>query len=115
MRRRRLRRSSVLNRDLEKAQELELRWHDLTPTSVTSFETLTGPDLKALNTFADPKKVIPQTSGEAEGGVDDDGAVAGAVVFGDDFGALREKWRGVVVRETLTPAHDDLGIAERGV
>ena len=51
----------VLNRDLEKARELELRWHDLTPTSVTSFETLTGPDLKALNTFAEPKKVIPQS------------------------------------------------------
>jgi len=51
----------VLNRDLEKPRDLELRWHDLTPTSVTAFETLTGPDLKALNTFAEPKKVVPQS------------------------------------------------------
>jgi alpha-L-arabinofuranosidase len=51
----------VLNRDLEKEQELELNWHDLTPTRVIGFETITGNDLKALNTFADPKKVVPQT------------------------------------------------------
>ncbi len=49
----------VLNRDLEKPRELELVWHDLTPTSVVSFETLTGKDLKAGNTFADPNKVVP--------------------------------------------------------
>lgn len=51
----------VLNRDLAKERELEIVWRDLTPTGVTTFETLTGPDLKALNTFADPKKVMPQT------------------------------------------------------
>jgi alpha-N-arabinofuranosidase len=51
----------VLNRDIEKPRDLELRWHDLTPTSVAAFETLTGPDLKALNTFAEPRKVTPQT------------------------------------------------------
>ncbi|HEY6489835.1 MAG: alpha-N-arabinofuranosidase [Terracidiphilus sp.] len=51
----------VLNRDLEKARDLEIVWQDLTPTAVNAFETMTGPDLKALNTFADPKKVIPQT------------------------------------------------------
>jgi alpha-N-arabinofuranosidase len=51
----------VLNRDLEKPQDLEITWHDLTPTRVTAFETITGSDLKALNTFADPKRVIPQT------------------------------------------------------
>ena len=51
----------VLNRDLENEQELELNWHDLTPTRVIGFETITGNDLKALNTFADPKKVVPQT------------------------------------------------------
>jgi alpha-N-arabinofuranosidase len=50
----------VLNRDLEKAQDLEITWHDLTPTSVTAFETVTGPDLKAVNTFADPNRVTPQ-------------------------------------------------------
>ena len=51
----------VLNRDLEKPQDLEITWHDLTPTSVTAFETITGSDLKAVNTFADPKRVMPQT------------------------------------------------------
>ena len=51
----------VLNRDLENEQELELNWHDLTPSKVIGFETITGKDLKALNTFADPKKVVPQT------------------------------------------------------
>ena len=35
--------------------------HDLTPSKVVSFDTITGNDLKALNTFADPKKVVPQT------------------------------------------------------
>jgi alpha-N-arabinofuranosidase len=50
----------VLNRDLEKPRNLELVWHDLTPSSVTSFETITGADLKAGNTFAEPRRVIPQ-------------------------------------------------------
>jgi alpha-L-arabinofuranosidase len=27
---------------------------------VITFETITGSDLKALNTFADPKRVLPQ-------------------------------------------------------
>lgn len=51
----------VLNRDLQNEQELEIDWHDLTPASVKTFATVTGNDLKALNTFADPKKVVPQT------------------------------------------------------
>jgi len=51
----------VLNRDLENEQELELNWHDLTPSRVIGFETITGNDLKALNTFSDPKRVVPQT------------------------------------------------------
>jgi alpha-N-arabinofuranosidase len=51
----------MLNRDLQKEQELEINWHDLTPAKVLGFETITGNDLKALNTFADPKKVAPQT------------------------------------------------------
>ena len=32
----------------------------LTPTVRQTFETLTGPDLKALNTFEQPNKVVPQ-------------------------------------------------------
>ena len=50
----------ALNRDLEKSRTLEIAWHDLTPSSVIAFETITGPDLKAINTFADPKRVLPQ-------------------------------------------------------
>jgi alpha-L-arabinofuranosidase len=51
----------VMNRDIQNEQELEIDWHDLSPTKVLTFETITGPDLKAGNTFADPKKVVPQT------------------------------------------------------
>ena len=50
----------VLNRDLEKPRPLEIVWHDLTPSSVVSFETITGSDLKAINTFATPTRVVPQ-------------------------------------------------------
>ena len=50
----------VLNRDLEKPRTLEIAWRDLTPSSVMAFETISGPDLKAINTFADPKRVVPQ-------------------------------------------------------
>ncbi len=51
----------MLNRDLQKPQDVEIVWHDLTPTAVHAFQTMTGPDLKAGNTFADPKRVTPQT------------------------------------------------------
>jgi len=51
----------VLNRDLQNARDLEINWRDMTPARVTAFETITGSDLKALNTFADPKHVVPQT------------------------------------------------------
>jgi alpha-L-arabinofuranosidase len=30
------------------------------PTRVLACETLTGADLKAFNTFADPRRVVPQ-------------------------------------------------------
>jgi alpha-L-arabinofuranosidase len=50
----------ILNRDLEKSQTLDINWHDLSPTKVMAFETITGPDLKVINTFADPTKVVPQ-------------------------------------------------------
>jgi alpha-N-arabinofuranosidase len=51
----------VLNRDLERARDLQVTWHDLAPKGVTAFETITGTDLKAINTFADPQRVQPQT------------------------------------------------------
>jgi alpha-L-arabinofuranosidase len=50
----------MLNRDLENERELVLDWHDLTPSRVLACETLTGTDLKAFNTFEDPKRVVPR-------------------------------------------------------
>jgi alpha-N-arabinofuranosidase len=50
----------MLNRDIEKPQDVELAWRDITPSAVTTFQTMTGPDLKALNTFEQPNKVVPQ-------------------------------------------------------
>ena len=51
----------LFNRNLEKAQDVELIWRDATPGAVKQFLTITGPDLKAGNTFSDPKRVMPQT------------------------------------------------------
>jgi alpha-N-arabinofuranosidase len=50
----------VLNRDLENERELRLDWLDPVPTRVLACETLTGPDLKAINTFQQPDRVMPQ-------------------------------------------------------
>ncbi len=50
----------MLNRDLEGERELVLEWRDPAPSRVLTCETLTGPDLKAVNTFEQPKRVVPQ-------------------------------------------------------
>src|SRR4029079_3984455 len=50
----------VLNRRLDSEPELILEWQDPLPKRVLACETLTGPDLKAFNTFEDPKRVIPK-------------------------------------------------------
>jgi alpha-L-arabinofuranosidase len=50
----------MLNRDLEGERELVVEWKDMTPTRVLACETLTGPDLKAFNTFDEPTRVAPQ-------------------------------------------------------
>jgi len=50
----------ILNRDLESERELVLDFQDPAPTRVVSCETITGPDLKAVNTFAQPRNVVPQ-------------------------------------------------------
>ena len=50
----------MLNRDLESERELVLEWRDPTPTRVLACETLTGPDLKAFNTFEQPQRVVPR-------------------------------------------------------
>jgi alpha-N-arabinofuranosidase len=49
----------LLNRDLESEREVVVDWRDLTPTRVLACETLTGPDLKAFNTFERPTVVAP--------------------------------------------------------
>ena len=50
----------MLNRDLDGERELVLEWRDVTPTRVLACETLTGTDLKAFNTFEQPRRVAPQ-------------------------------------------------------
>jgi len=50
----------VLNRDLEKPRELAVEWRGLAPTKVTNAQVITGSDLKAANTFDNPKNVVPQ-------------------------------------------------------
>jgi alpha-L-arabinofuranosidase len=49
----------MLNRDLDGEREIVLEWRDSTPTRVLACETMTGPDLKAFNTFEQPKHVVP--------------------------------------------------------
>jgi alpha-N-arabinofuranosidase len=49
----------MLNRDVVGERELVLEWRDATPTRVVSCQTLTGPDLKAFNTFEQPQTVVP--------------------------------------------------------
>jgi alpha-L-arabinofuranosidase len=50
----------MLNRDLEAEREIVLDWQDPTPARVLACETLTGPDLKAANTFDQPQRVVPR-------------------------------------------------------
>ena len=50
----------MLNRDLDGERELVLEWRDPTPARVLACETLTGSDLKAFNTFEEPKRVVPR-------------------------------------------------------
>ena len=50
----------MLNRDLRGERELVLDWQAPLPNRVLFCETLTGPDMKALNTFEQPTKVVPQ-------------------------------------------------------
>jgi len=49
----------VLNRDLSNAHEIDLVWEDQAPTRVVNAMVLTGSDLKASNSFSEPKRVVP--------------------------------------------------------
>jgi alpha-N-arabinofuranosidase len=50
----------MLNRDLEGERDVVLEWQGIVPTRVLACDTLTGADLKAVNTFAAPRRVSPQ-------------------------------------------------------
>jgi alpha-N-arabinofuranosidase len=50
----------LLNRDLENQREVEIRFEDITPTRVLQAETITGSDLKAVNSFENPNNVTGQ-------------------------------------------------------
>jgi alpha-N-arabinofuranosidase len=50
----------MLNRDLEGERDVTVEWRDVTPSRVLVCETLTGADLKAFNTFEQPRRVAPQ-------------------------------------------------------
>ena len=49
----------LLNRDLDQDREVEITFRDMTPNKVLAAETLTGNDLKAVNSFAQPTNVAP--------------------------------------------------------
>jgi len=49
----------ILNRDLNGPRDLAIDWRDLVPASVKKCQTLTGSDLKAVNTFEQPNRVLP--------------------------------------------------------
>ncbi len=51
---------TILNRDLVKSREVEFVWRGEPPKQVTACEVLTGNDLKASNTFDQPRRVVPQ-------------------------------------------------------
>jgi alpha-N-arabinofuranosidase len=52
----------ILNRDLAGARELEVVWREGAPTRVGDCQVMTGPDLKAYNSFEAPRRVVPQPS-----------------------------------------------------
>ena len=54
----------------------------LTPTRVLACETLTGPDLKAFNTFEQPRNVAPQRLEPPAAGAAHDVQAAAAFLYG---------------------------------
>jgi alpha-N-arabinofuranosidase len=51
----------ILNRDLNKARDIEVVWRESPPQRVTVSQVLTGTDLKAFNSFENPTRVAPQS------------------------------------------------------
>ena len=58
----------LLNRDLNSERELVVQFRDPAPKQVLASETLAGPDLKAFNTFEQPRTVSPQPLGAPAAG-----------------------------------------------
>ncbi|HYG21716.1 MAG TPA: alpha-N-arabinofuranosidase [Verrucomicrobiae bacterium] len=50
----------ILNRDLDGDREVSVEWQDPVPARVVKCESITGPDLKAANSFERPNNVVPQ-------------------------------------------------------
>src|SRR5271154_4460813 len=50
----------ILNRDLQKAHDVEVVWEDQAPARILTTSLLTGDDLKAVNSFQSPQRVAPQ-------------------------------------------------------
>jgi alpha-N-arabinofuranosidase len=50
----------ILNRDLAKPHDVEVFWQDAPPSRLLTASVLTGTDLKAVNSFEAPQRVIPQ-------------------------------------------------------
>ncbi|MGA2629055.1 MAG: alpha-L-arabinofuranosidase C-terminal domain-containing protein [Terriglobia bacterium] len=51
----------ILNRDLDKSREVEVVWREAPPPRVVVSQVLTGQDLKASNSFENPRRVAPQS------------------------------------------------------
>ncbi|GAC1665996.1 MAG: alpha-N-arabinofuranosidase [Candidatus Acidiferrum sp.] len=52
----------VLNRDLSKAHQVEVKWEDKPGSRLLASWVLTGDDLKAVNSFTEPQKVVPKAA-----------------------------------------------------
>jgi alpha-N-arabinofuranosidase len=50
----------MLNRDTTREREVTIAWQSPTPSKVLACQTMTGPDLKARNTFEQPNHVVPR-------------------------------------------------------
>ena len=50
----------ILNRDLSNSHEVDVVWEDAPHTRVLKSTVLTGSDLKAVNSFDSPRRVVPQ-------------------------------------------------------
>ena len=50
----------MLNRDTTGERDVAITWQSPTPTRVLACQTLTGRDLKAINTFDQPTNVVPR-------------------------------------------------------